>query len=76
VIIPEPTVKVLTPDPVCVNWDTINLNDYVTVNGNPGAPGDGGVYQITEVDYSKSDPRVGKALPKGHLFPPSFGPGT
>ncbi len=75
-IIPEPTVKVLTPNPVCVNWDTINLNDYVTVNGKPGAPGDGGKYKITEVNYSKTDPRVGKALPSGHLFPPSFGPGT
>ncbi|MGB1093199.1 MAG: gliding motility-associated C-terminal domain-containing protein [Bacteroidia bacterium] len=75
-IIAEPTVTVLTPNPVCVNWDNIDLNDYVTVNGLGGADADGGEFKVTEVDYVTNDPRVGMSLPQGHLFPPSTGAGT
>jgi gliding motility-associated-like protein len=75
-IIGEPVVSVLTPDPVCVNWDTLDLNDYVTVNGMNGADVTGGRFEVGDVDYSNSDPRVGMPLPQGHLFPPNKGPGT
>jgi len=75
-IIGEPTVKVLTPDPLCVNWDTIDLYDYVTVNGQKGKDGDGGKFVITEVDYKTTDSRVGMSIPSGHYFPPSIGAGV
>jgi gliding motility-associated-like protein len=75
-IVGEPTVKVISPNPLCVNWDTIDLYKNVTVNGNPGADGDGGKFEIVEVDYDRSHAKVGTKLPLGHLFPPSFGPGT
>ena len=75
-IIAEPTLKIIAPNPICVNWDTLDLYDNVTVNGAKGKDGDGGSFKIVEVDYSKTEPRVGKALPLGHLFPPSFGKGT
>ena len=75
-VIGEPTVKIISPNPVCVNWDTLDFYDNVMVNGAKGKDGDGGSFKITEVDYSKTEPRVGKALPLGHLFPPSFGRGT
>ncbi len=75
-IIGEPVVSVLTPDPVCVNWDTIDLNNYVTVNGLNASEVSGGRFEVGDVDYSNSDPRVGMPLPKGHLFPPNKGPGA
>ena len=75
-VIGEPTVKIISPNPLCVNWDTLDFYDNVMVNGAKGKDGDGGSFKITEVDYSKTEPRVGKALPLGHLFPPSFGRGT
>ncbi len=32
-IVPEPTIKVISPNPVCVNWDTMELYDNIQVNG-------------------------------------------
>jgi gliding motility-associated-like protein len=75
-IISEPVVSVLTPNPVCVNWDTIDLNKYVTVNGVNAKDAPGGRFEVGDVNFSNSDPRVGYSLPEGHKFPPSIGPGT
>ena len=76
IVIGEPTVKVLSPDPVCVNWDTINLNQYVTVNGQPATNGDGGWYEVPEVNFDRSHAKVGMTLTDGYMFPPGEGPGT
>lgn len=75
-VIGEPTIKIISPNPLCINWDTIDLYDNVQVNGLKGSDGDGGTFKIVEFDYSKSGPMIGKALPLGHLFPPSFGKGN
>jgi gliding motility-associated-like protein len=75
-IIGEPTIKIISPNPLCVNWDTIDLYDNVLVNSVKGADGDGGSFKIVEFDYAKTGPMIGKALPLGHLFPPSFGRGN
>jgi len=75
-VIGEPTVKIISPNPLCINWDTIDLYDNVLVNGVKGKDGDGGNFKIIEFDYTKTGPMIGKALPLGHLFPPSFGKGN
>jgi gliding motility-associated-like protein len=75
-IITEPQVKVTSPPPLCVNWDTVDLNDYVLLNGNKPLEGDGW-FTILEYDYDRLHPKVtGTTLPKGHYFVPSFGAKT
>jgi len=76
-IVAEPTVKVKSPDPVCVNWGIMELYDYITVNGNQAKDGDGSTYEIIEYNYDRNDPKVSNTnLIGGHQFLPSFGTGT
>jgi gliding motility-associated-like protein len=76
-IVAEPTVKVKSPDPVCVNWGLMELYDYITVNGNQAKDGDGSTYEIIEYNYDRNDPKVKNTnLIGGHQFLPSFGTGT
>jgi gliding motility-associated-like protein len=75
-IITEPQVRVTSPNPLCVNWDTIDLNDYVLVNNSKPNEGDGW-FTILEYGYDRNDPKVkSTVLPKGHYFVPSFGANT
>ena len=75
-IVSEPQVKVTSPSPLCVNWDTIDLNDHVLLNGNRPNEGDGW-FTVLEYGYDRNDPKVkGTTLPKGHYFVPSFGANT
>jgi gliding motility-associated-like protein len=75
-IITEPTVKVTSPSPLCVNWDTIDLNDYVLLNGAAPKAGSGW-FTILEYGYDRNHPKVkGTTLPQGHYFVPSFGANT
>ena len=76
-IIPEPTIKVTSPNPVCVNWDTMELYQYITVNGVQARNNDGSKYEIIEYNYDRNDPKVKSTqLIQGHYFKPSFGVGT
>jgi len=76
-IIPEPTVKVTSPNPVCVNWDTMELYDFIKVNGLQAQDKDGSLYEIVEYGYDRNDPKVKNTkLILGHRFLPSFGTGT
>ncbi|MEI8101274.1 MAG: hypothetical protein WCH09_06905, partial [Bacteroidota bacterium] len=76
-IIAEPTIKVISPNPVCVNWDTMELYDFIKVNGFQAKDNDGSKYEIVEYNYNRLDPKVGSTkLIKGHRFLPSFGTGT
>jgi hypothetical protein len=76
-IIPEPTIKVTSPNPVCVNWDTMELYQYITVNGVQAKNNDGSKYEIIEYNYDRNDPKVKSTqLIQGHYFVPSFGVGT
>ncbi|MFN5889313.1 MAG: hypothetical protein ACK448_02865, partial [Bacteroidota bacterium] len=76
-IIPEPTIKVTSPNPVCVNWDTMELYQYITVNGVQARNNDGSKYEIIEYNYDRNDPKVKSTqLIQGHYFQPSFGVGT
>ena len=76
-IIAEPTIKVTSPNPVCVNWDTMELYDFIKVNGMQAKDNDGSKYDIVEYNYNRLDPKVGStSLIKGHRFKPSFGTGT
>ena len=76
-IIPEPTVKVTSPNPVCVNWDTMELYDFIKVNGVQAQDKDGSLYEIVEYGYDRNDPKVKNTkLILGHRFLPSFGTGT
>ena len=76
-IISEPTVKVSSPNPVCVNWDTMELYDFIKVNGIQARDNDGSKYKIIEYNYNRLDPKVNSTtLIKGHRFLPSFGTGT
>lgn len=76
-IVAEPTVKVKSPNPVCVNWGIMELYDYITVNGNQAKDGDGSKYEIIEYNYNRNDPKVKNTiLIGGHRFLPSFGTGT
>ncbi|MEY2938873.1 MAG: hypothetical protein RL062_1462, partial [Bacteroidota bacterium] len=76
-IIAEPTIKVTSPNPVCVNWDTMELYDFIKVNGFQAKDNDGSKYEIVEYNYNRLDPKVTSTkLIKGHRFLPSFGTGT
>ena len=52
-IIAEPTIKVTSPNPVCVNWDTMELYDFIKVNGFQAKDKDGSKYEIVEYNYNR-----------------------
>ncbi|MCC7299435.1 MAG: hypothetical protein IT244_13960, partial [Bacteroidia bacterium] len=75
-IVTEPTVKVSPPGSVCLNWDTMDLRDYVLLNGFKPAVNNQNRYSIVEYRYDRNDPKVSSTkLDKGYLFHPGSGPG-
>jgi gliding motility-associated-like protein len=72
-IIGEPKVKVLTLPQVCLDEDTIDLNQYVTLNGITD-PMDGRWISISK-DMDRSDPSIKTCIIGGRYFIPSSGDG-
>ncbi|MFY7946456.1 MAG: PKD domain-containing protein, partial [Bacteroidia bacterium] len=75
-IVPEPTVKVSPPNSVCLNWDTMDLRDYILLNGSKPTVNSTNRFQIMEYRFDRNHPKVSSTkLDKGYLFNPGSGPG-
>lgn len=76
-IITEPTVKVTPPNPVCLNWDSMDLRNYILLNGKLPEINAENQFKIVEYRYDRKDPKINSTkLVNGYMFSPSSGAGA
>ena len=76
-IITEPTVAVTPPNLVCLNWDSLDLRDYVKLNGFKPKINTNNWFTILEYQNQRNHPKVTSTiLDQGYMFLPSSGAGT
>ncbi|MBS3914150.1 MAG: gliding motility-associated C-terminal domain-containing protein [Bacteroidetes bacterium] len=70
-IVTEPKVKIIQPDPVCMNADTIDLRKYVELNGVSPDINNYNKFKIVAYKNSRTDPKViSTKLNHGYQFTP------
>lgn len=72
-VVPEPVAEVQPLPQVCLDDDTIDLNEYVLLNGKP-MPLDGRWIAIAK-DGDRTDSRLATAVRQGRYFIPATGNG-
>ncbi|MBS3914773.1 MAG: gliding motility-associated C-terminal domain-containing protein [Bacteroidetes bacterium] len=76
-IITEPNVAVSPPSLVCLNWDTLDLRDYIKLNGFKPNINTNNWFTILEYKNQRNHPKVtSTVLDKGYMFLPASGGGT
>jgi len=75
-IVTEPKVTATQPPSVCENWDTVNLTDYIQLNGArpvvKGLTDTMNYFRIVSVNADYNEARVGTKLVNGYMFLPSW----
>ncbi len=76
-IIAEPKIQITAPGDACVNGDTMNLFQWVLVNGIPATKNDGSKFEIIEHNKIRINPANSTIqLINGHQFLPAYGVGN
>ncbi len=73
-VVTEPNIKITSPYPVCTNWDTLDLRNFVKLNDSKpefyGSNSKYNFFKILAKNGNRNDPATAEKLTDGFKFSP------